>query len=624
MNSLFFALGVASLIGSVVFLILLVLKPFTKKLFSTSWHYYMGFVPVFFFLGGVAAVNMLVEFVGKQFSALSARLNTSTIATAVDSNEGLPHVNAATPLDNLHYIDSGWTPPFNILPEIAPQNHLGNLPNLLDTEHIMAIGIFLTAVWAIGAVLTVTINVKRYMSFRYAILKHSWVCTSVQSHVNVIISSVATTPMVIGFLKPFIVLPDVELSNHEQNMILSHELVHYRRKDVWLKVVILMARAIHWFNPAVYYLARHIDTLCELSCDEEVVMEMNKQERRLYGETILSMLQHSNVQRYLFCASGLCNSKKNIKRRLLNMLNTKKTRKSMVALSLAATFAITGFSTVAAYGIGRTAPSDNAAPSIYVPSIYVHSIETSVETRSDVIRGAETHSGTVVRVVGPVHNGETGSSFIMINDDGVSVIRGHSFTWNSLTEFFDTFTDWDSVDGDVSRAYVRTIMNTELADQLWANPNFTELRSRTGLFALNFVTSDQFLQFIDIFGEEFVVDFLTRDVSEVLETVENLFGDVLANFIEASEREMLERSERLDEINRIASNNFTLSEEDALILMDDEGTLTWREARQLYLRTEFPDWEELYMEQRTLIEGRDSARFQLEQSIVNFLAELAE
>jgi len=53
MNNLLIHLGLASAIGTLVFVALVVLRPVTKKHFSSSWHYYMSFAPVFFLVGGV-------------------------------------------------------------------------------------------------------------------------------------------------------------------------------------------------------------------------------------------------------------------------------------------------------------------------------------------------------------------------------------------------------------------------------------------------------------------------------------------------------------------------------------------------------------------------------------------
>jgi hypothetical protein len=150
--------------------------------------------------------------------------------------------------------------------------------------------------------------------------------------------------MLAGLFKTFLILPEVELSERELKVILKHELTHFKRRDLWVKSLTLVANAIHWFNPAAYRLTKNIDTFCELSCDEQVVSDMNMEERQFYGETILNVLcrvvnQHSGIY------ATLAESKKGIERRLTHMMNVKNTSKRIVIISfvIAATLCFTVF-----------------------------------------------------------------------------------------------------------------------------------------------------------------------------------------------------------------------------------------------------------------------------------------
>jgi len=80
-------------------------------------------------------------------------------------------------------------------------------------------------------------------------------------------NQLATTPMIFGFFRPMIILPDKDYSAEQLYAILSHELTHLRRKDIFVKWLTLLATAMHWFNPLVWLVRREIDRNCELSCD---------------------------------------------------------------------------------------------------------------------------------------------------------------------------------------------------------------------------------------------------------------------------------------------------------------------------------------------------------------------
>ena len=84
-------------------------------------------------------------------------------------------------------------------------------------------------------------------------------------------SAAIPVPLVVGLLRPRILLPERELSPEQWEGVLTHELVHWRRHDLWIKWLAVLARAVHWFNPAVWWLVCRLEQDCELSCDEQTV-----------------------------------------------------------------------------------------------------------------------------------------------------------------------------------------------------------------------------------------------------------------------------------------------------------------------------------------------------------------
>lgn len=101
-------------------------------------------------------------------------------------------------------------------------------------------------------------------------------------------------------------------------MVIHHELIHLKRKDLWVKAITLATSALHWFNPFIYMLKKDIHTWSELSCDEEVVKEMSHTERKRYGETTLNVMVGSRDLPIRFCAS-LSGDGKKLKRRLYRL-----------------------------------------------------------------------------------------------------------------------------------------------------------------------------------------------------------------------------------------------------------------------------------------------------------------
>ncbi len=102
-------------------------------------------------------------------------------------------------------------------------------------------------------------------------------------------SPLAATPMLVGLLRPRILLPETAVSTRELECILRHELTHLRRRDLLFKWTAVAVTSFHWFNPFMPWLRREIDRCCELSCDEGVIRTMTEGQRQAYGETLLAL-----------------------------------------------------------------------------------------------------------------------------------------------------------------------------------------------------------------------------------------------------------------------------------------------------------------------------------------------
>ena len=74
-------------------------------------------------------------------------------------------------------------------------------------------------------------------------------------------------PLVTGFVNPALLLPRESVSDG----VLRHELIHTRRRDLWYKLLLLLARSLHWFNPLVHWMAAAASRDLERSCDEAAV-----------------------------------------------------------------------------------------------------------------------------------------------------------------------------------------------------------------------------------------------------------------------------------------------------------------------------------------------------------------
>jgi len=92
--------------------------------------------------------------------------------------------------------------------------------------------------------------------------------------VKLVESAIASVPMVIGYIKPVILLPIGAINNLQENeveAILAHELAHIQRNDYLINILLSVIEVLFYFNPAVWWIAANIRTERENCCDDTAV-----------------------------------------------------------------------------------------------------------------------------------------------------------------------------------------------------------------------------------------------------------------------------------------------------------------------------------------------------------------
>ena len=153
---------------------------------------------------------------------------------------------------------------------------------------------------------------------------------------EMIVCEAISTPAVTGLLRPRLLLPHEHYDVQELRYILRHELCHLKRRDMLLKLVLLAANAMHWFNPVVYLMLRQADEDIELACDSAATDDLDRAERAAYSRTLLAAVQSS--VRALPATTCFGGTVERLKRRITNVLGAQKKRGlGIVALVLALT-----------------------------------------------------------------------------------------------------------------------------------------------------------------------------------------------------------------------------------------------------------------------------------------------
>lgn len=192
--------------------------------------------------------------------------------------------------------------------------------------------------------------------------------------IEVLTVSGVVSPLVTGFFNATIILPDTHYSEKELRLIIKHELIHFKGRDIFISAFMLFAKAVNWFNPFMNLFLQKAQQECEMLCDERVMAGEDLETRKLYCSSILNSLSSKDSQRQKSLKPALSSnfniSAKGIKQRLKMILSfDKKYKLRIVVLLTAAIILLTG--TAAAF-------SDNMTYTDYGEAFATTSFETVV------------------------------------------------------------------------------------------------------------------------------------------------------------------------------------------------------------------------------------------------------
>ena len=319
-----------SLVGSIVFSVFMIVKAISEKHFNSSWHYKILVIILMLFL---IPIHNFIRLPPR------SKLNIPNL-----------HIGEEKTLENTRERMVGQGPGQN--GQIDKENlgyQVKNNPMRQNSSNIKYdINIFKNIfpyLWLLIGVIILLIEIVQYMRFRLLISKWSekvkdrrllnlFNACKDELNINkrVILRSYGpiNSPILVGIFKPTVLIPNPREDHRRLKMIFSHELKHLKRWDILIKIVALLAKAIHWFNPLIYILLKEMDRYCEYSIDEKLVENMDLDDRKYYGETILSLAGTSTLD-YRPLTTAMGSRGKQLKARLENMIySVKMTRKKYI------------------------------------------------------------------------------------------------------------------------------------------------------------------------------------------------------------------------------------------------------------------------------------------------------
>lgn len=164
--------------------------------------------------------------------------------------------------------------------------------------------------------------------------------TGIKQPVELCVNPLISSPLLIGFFRPWIVLPDTDISEKDFRYTVLHELAHFRRRDMFYKWLVQLTVCLHWFNPLVYGMGREITRACEFSCDEAIIGKLDCKSAQEYGKTLLDSMRKAGSYKESLASVTLNENKEMLKERLGAIMSFKKKSKLITAFSTVLTAAL--------------------------------------------------------------------------------------------------------------------------------------------------------------------------------------------------------------------------------------------------------------------------------------------
>ena len=327
-------LGISVSIGLIV-IGLIFLTPFLNKRYAAKWKYL-----IWIFL----ALRLLIPFSGANGQEVMDRMSLLKVGTNSESEEN----DANNPIDTA-------MPYRGIVVEIPAQMTTPIKASSENSTADITMLDIMTLVWIIGSLIFIFVHLISYSHYKRQVLKNGKMIKETrilsqifrlkrELHINrtvcVMEYDEAESPMIIGFIKPVLVLPKEQYNSEDLFFILKHELVHFKRGDVYLKLLFVTANAVHWFNPIIWIMQKEAVIDMELSCDERVTQGTSFELRKAYTETLLSML-HKQCVRKTVLSTQFYGGKKIMKKRFKNILIRNRKKNGISILICAVVLSIT-------------------------------------------------------------------------------------------------------------------------------------------------------------------------------------------------------------------------------------------------------------------------------------------
>ena len=196
----------------------------------------------------------------------------------------------------------------------------GAIESGVEAFKIVLFGIYVVGVLTIaGCLIVCNLRFRRQLAAGRRLIGQ-------EGRLKVYLAEQMESPCLCGILAPAVYMNEAGLLSEERKQhILLHEMTHYKHLDHVWAVVRSVCLVLYWFHPLVWVAAVLSIEDSELACDEGTLIQLGEENRQAYGRTLIEMMTAKTKRgQLLYCATGMINGKKEIKRRITAIAAYKK------------------------------------------------------------------------------------------------------------------------------------------------------------------------------------------------------------------------------------------------------------------------------------------------------------
>lgn len=157
-----------------------------------------------------------------------------------------------------------------------------------------------------------------------SLLAHASLEAGLSRHPRLLLTTENHSPAVCGLLHPTLLLPQslAEAMRPEAlRDVLLHELIHIRRRDLWVNALQVGVQVLWWWNPVAWIANARVRVLRELAVDEQVQHLRAPHDPTAYPAALLEVARHCSAEPMLALSFvGILESSRSLKQRVERLL----------------------------------------------------------------------------------------------------------------------------------------------------------------------------------------------------------------------------------------------------------------------------------------------------------------